>query len=158
MGGTNSIIKTIAWHDIIGGGFNNQITSTSYDGIFSGCDNSIFSASNYSFIGGGRNNHIGSTCWQGYGVIAGGRDNTTAGGTGFTAQFSAILGGCNNTVNHDFAGIFGCGITSVANNTFHVECLNAVNTPTGVAGLPSGTIVKVSGAPPMGALPLYIMP
>jgi hypothetical protein len=87
-------------------------------------------------------------------VIAGGRCNTVSG------TYSAILGGFgNNDAGFNAAGIFGQNVTAVASNTFHVECLNAVNTPLPSAGHPSGTIFKYNGGPlPAGALPLYIMP
>ncbi len=52
-----------------------------------------------------------------------------------TGAFSSILGGSGNNVgglNNVF--IAGIGITAVAPNTFHVECLNAVNTPAYVPG------------------------
>lgn len=56
-------------------------------------------------------------------------------------HYAAILGVQNNVVNHDWAAVFGNAITSVATNTLHVECLNAVNTPIGTAGpFPPGTI------------------
>jgi len=85
--------------------------------------------------------------------ILGGQDNT------INAHCAAILGGQNNVVNHDYAAVFGNGITSAAPNTLHVECLNAVNTPAAMGGLPSGTIFRYAGgALPPGALPLYIMP
>jgi hypothetical protein len=57
------------------------------------------------------------------------------------------------------AGVFGCDITAVASKTFHVNCLNAANTPlySGTA-FPTGTIFKSNGTLPAGALPLYIAP
>ena len=70
-------------------------------------------------------------------------------------------GGLSNTVSgFNWAGIFGCDITAVADCTFHVNCLNAKDTPPYSAALPHGTIfyVPVSATPPTGALALYIMP
>ena len=41
-----------------------------------------------------------------------------------------------------YAGIFGQNINAVANNTFHVNCLNAnsISGPGAPAGAPAGTI------------------
>ena len=36
---------------------------------------------------------------------------------------SAILGGYGNTVKHNYAAVFGNGITTVRNNTFHIGSL-----------------------------------
>lgn len=54
---------------------------------------------------------------------------------------SAILGGSGNTISaaYNHAGIFGCNVAAVAGNTFHVNCLNACDTP-GSGTYPSGTI------------------
>ena len=106
--------------------------------IASGSDNCIMNlAKIHSFIGSGCNN-----------IVEG--------------SFSSVLTGCRSCDNgFDYAGVFGCAVVAQAANTFHVECLNAVNTPTYVAGpgFPSGTIFKYTGgALPAGALPLYIMP
>jgi hypothetical protein len=74
-------------------------------------------------------------------VIAGGRCNTVSG------TYSAILGGFgNNDAGFNAAGIFGQNVTAVASNTFHVECLNAVNTPPVTGGpFPSGTYAWKAG-------------
>jgi hypothetical protein len=53
----------------------------------------------------------------------GGRANT------ISNAYSSILGGSGNTVSHSHAAAFGSGVSSVATNTFHVECLNACATP-----------------------------
>ena len=61
-----------------------------------------------------------------------------------------VIGGSGNTVNHDYAGIFGNGLTSAASNTFHINCLNAINTPNAPlgVGVPLGTIYwDAVGAP-----------
>ena len=77
------------------------------------------------------------------------------------AVYSSILGGSGNSVAaaYPYSGIFGQNVAAQASNTFHVECLNAINTPcyTGTA-FPPGTIFACcpgSGLP-FGALPLYI--
>jgi hypothetical protein len=67
----------------------------------------------------------------------GGRANT------ISNAYSSILGGSGNTVTHAYSAAFGNGVSSLANNTFHVECLNAVNTPGPYAfppALPGGTV------------------
>jgi len=110
-----------------------------------------------SFIGSGQYNCITGAVSGGqasYGVIPGGCNNTISNST-----FSAILGGSGNTVGagYDHVGIFGKNITNVCSNTFHVNCLNACDTPGWSAGLPSGTIFKSAGTPLTG-IPLYIIP
>jgi hypothetical protein len=62
----------------------------------------------------------------------------------------------------NWAGIFGCDITAVADCTFHVNCLNAKDTPvwTG-SGLPFpiGTVFSCNSGGagvPLGALPLFV--
>ena len=61
--------------------------------------------------------------------IEGGHNYTT------TGACSSILGGSrNNDGGFAYAGIFGQNVTAVAPNTFHVECLSAVNTPAYVPG------------------------
>ena len=51
--------------------------------------------------------------------------------------------GLSNTVSgFNWAGIFGCDITAVADCTFHVNCLNACDTPDYGLGLPTGTVFK----------------
>ena len=76
-------------------------------------------------------------------------------------KINAILGGhCNNDNGLNYAGIFGCCVIAVACNTFHVECLNACNTPVfgGSGTYPFGTIFTCccGCGLPMGALPLFI--
>ena len=72
--------------------------------------------------------------------ILGGANNTMSG------MYSSILGGSGNNDNgFNYAGVFGQNIVAVAPNTFHVECLNAVNTPCwpGFGTYPSCTVVKI---------------
>jgi len=73
------------------------------------------------------------------------KTNTNSSAINPAANCSAVLGGFNNKVNHPFAAIFGNGLTTVAPNTFHVECLNALNTPLG-SSWPVGTIYYELGA------------
>ena len=85
--------------------------------------------------------------------IGSGLNNTLSG------NYNAILGGQGNTIGggFDHVGIFGKNITNVCSNMFHVNCLNACDTPVWSPTLLSGTIFKSVGAPPTGT-PLYIMP
>jgi hypothetical protein len=50
-----------------------------------------------------------------------------------------------------FVGIFGNGLTAVSADTFHVSCLNAVNTPL-LAFQPPGTLTFINVTPAMAAL------
>ena len=119
----------------IGGG---QLNVIELDGntISGGRRNYI--CGNDSAISGGHNNHIGDitlTLSANCSFIGGGLNNRV------TGDFSAILGGNGNNDNGlAFAGIYGNGITAVAPDTFHVSCLNAVNTPLAFAA-PTGTIM-----------------
>jgi hypothetical protein len=124
-----------------------------HSSIAGGCCNSLQDNSIYSFIGGGRQNVIQTTST--YGFIGGGCNNAISG------AYSGILGGCNNNdAGCAFAGIFGCNITAAAPKTFHVNCLNACDTPIWVSGspFPYGTIFTCcSGCGlPFGACPLFI--
>lgn len=151
-------------NNMIGAGGGNFICSTSFNGIFSGENNQIFNASNDSFIGAGCGNVIGGAGWQCMSFIGAGAENVIDGGTygviggglnnRVTQPFSAVLGGRNNTVNHTCSGIFGDGLTSAAANTFHVNCLNAVNTPvyTGIP-YPLGTVIRHALPAPALGLP-----
>ena len=60
-----------------------------------------------------------------------------------SGKYSSILGGQNNVINHNFAAVFGNGVNTVANNTFHIEQLNANAVP--------GPFVA---PPPLGAVPI----
>lgn len=101
--------------------------------IAGGQDNTIGlgGVQRHSFIGGGQSNTVSAECAS----ILGGQNNTVSG------AYSSILGGLNNNDGgFPFSGIYGNGITAVAPDTFHVSCLNAVNTPTGAGPFPAGTI------------------
>ena len=99
----------------------------------------IINGANYSAIAGGQNNSIFNTTPNPneHSFIGGGLNNVING------AFSAILGGRNNTIPTGMVdvGIFGSGITAVSNDTFHVSCLNAVNTPAFFGGAAPGTIM-----------------
>ena len=90
-----------------------------------------------------------------FGVIAGGQSNMICAGTAHTGilgginnciagSCSAILGGSGNFDNGlNYAGIFGFNINNpaaMAANTFHVNCLNACDTPGPGGTYPSGSI------------------
>ena len=66
--------------------------------------------------------------------IGSGLNNTLSG------NYNAILGGQGNTIGggFDHVGIFGKNITNVCSNTFHVNCLNACDTPG--PGAPGGAL------------------
>jgi len=148
-GVTNCIFESVS---VIGGGEQNTIHGASeYSFIGGGYINTIGGqerAAPYSVIGGGRNNNI----FDDVNVIGGGQENTISAGAQHSfigggisnvinASCGAILGGQNNTVNHAYAAVFGNGISSAAADTFHVSCLNAVNTPnSGLGPFPAGTI------------------
>lgn len=73
---------------------------------------------------------------------------------------SATLGGENNNIGigYDHVGIFGFNVNAVASCTFHVNCLNACDTPAGhPVGWPNGTIYYIIGTPPAGSKALYIV-
>jgi hypothetical protein len=138
--------------DFVGGG-TFQCMVGSHGGIMSGTRSRV--CADVSSIAGGYGNLIatGADC----SFIGGGRGNTVSG------AYSAILGGYNNNDNgFNFVGIFGQNINNPANmapNTFHVNCLNAINTPLFTLGpFVPGTIyyVPVGTPPPVGACALYI--
>jgi hypothetical protein len=75
--------------------------------------------------------------------IANGSNNSV------TGNYSAILGGSGNSDGgYSYAAVFGQGITAVANNTFHVQCLNVINAPL-FGAWPSGTLAYVNATPGM---------
>ena len=131
------------------GGSNNCITAGAaattqcYNFIGGGCDNVTVNTDS-SIILGGRHHCIYSDC----SAVFGGFCNTV------NAPHSTIIGGSYNTVlaAHSYASVFGNTLTSASADTFHVSCLNAINTP-GPGGWPLGTIffVPVGGFPPPGA-------
>ena len=105
-------------------------------------------ASCYSFIGAGCCNVISNGCSS----IVGGFCNTVSGG------YSSILGGQGNKVTHNWASASGYNITSAADCTFHVNCLNACSTPlyTGGGPFPPGTIFMCAAPYAYPIHPLYI--
>lgn len=115
----------------IGGGYQN--TANCVNSVISGGNGNVTNGTSSVISGGGGNTTSGiystisggyiNTASNYYSTIGGGRCNTASG------QYSAVLGGLNNVASCDYSGIFGCNITSVASNTFHVNNLALVNTP-----------------------------
>ena len=137
-----SLVPSPRDFNFIGTGTANAVLDTSAAFIGSGTNNCI-SCSGYSVIGGGNANIIipdadgNPSCFS---VIAGGDGNT------IRAPFASILGGKSNTVSHSYSATFGHGIASVSPDTFHVSCINAVNTPPKSSGsFPVGTYVWKPG-------------
>ena len=134
--GKINVINTGADYGVISGGLCNTITAVPKN--------------DFNTISGGYCNTIS----QPNGFIAGGAYNTVSG------IYSSILGGNHNTVSHNYSAAFGSGVLSAADHTFHVECLNALNTPCYTGGaFPTGTIYTCcpgGGLPTGHACPLYI--
>ncbi len=163
VAGNDNRILNHSVYSTIGNGVLNRIDNTFGSFIGSGTDNCIAAVLpgpdiERSFIGGGYINTVNDSCAS----IVGGMENTiNAGGVGgfiggglgnvVSGNYSAVLGGSgNNDGGFAFAGIFGNGINAVANDMFHVSCLNAVNTPV-LAGQPLGTLTYVNATPGMVA-------
>jgi hypothetical protein len=120
--------------NFIGGGETNYIcangstiaggnTNSIYAGsavIGGGVCNSISANGNVSAILGGQSNSVDSQ----YSAVLGGVCNSV------TGSHSAILGGCGNTAACACSGIFGCNITDVQGNTFHVNNFAIIDQPT----------------------------
>jgi len=140
LGGYNSIIAS-------GGG---NIVNSTQGGIFSGLYNTLTGA--FSSISGGTFNTVTNDS----SFIGGGRYNTVA------SRCSSIPGGQNNYIAaaFPFSAVFGASVNAVASYTFHVQCLNACNTPSiPTVAFPIVTIVKwdsTLGPVPAGFMPLYI--
>ena len=123
-------------------GVNRIVPNSAYSTIAGGCNNYL--ADEYGAIGGGCNNTINpGSCGS---LIAGGGQNRLSG------AYSAILGGQNNTLSHNCAGLFGNGLVSCSDDTFHVSCLNAVNTPLIGGFIAPGTLYKIPITPAMTAI------
>lgn len=131
VGGERNIINTP--NTFIGAGSYNTGSST-HGFIGAGGNNFVgFNEAGYSSVVGGCNNKVSTD----YASILGGDDNciTSAGTAG------AILGGRFNCLEHACSFIAGRSITSSADNTFHVNCLNIANLPTSDPGIP-GTLYR----------------
>ncbi len=108
-----------------------------HGGVFTGYCNTYQNTASFGGVLSGDNNIVTG----GVSVITGGRHQTSSG------DYNAILGGgYNNDCGFSHVAIFGQNVNAVANNTFHVECLNAANTPNVAAGpFPTGTIFWKAG-------------
>ena len=124
-------------HNGIASGIHNCVDSSSYSFIGSGAANCIDATSDYSVLAGGYHNCLSGSD-QSYSFIAGGKGNTSSG------KYTSILGGLGNTITHNYAAVFGNGLVSCSADTFHVSCLNAVNTPA-AGGYPIGTVMWKAG-------------
>ena len=105
--------------------------------------NTISANYHNSVIGGGACNLVDTH----YAGVFSGCNNTVSG------RYSSILGGACNTVSaaYSYAGVFGCNVSAVASNTFHVECLNACATPL-LLSQPLGTLTYINVTPAMVAI------
>jgi hypothetical protein len=128
-GGSGNSIYGCA--NFIGGGLGNSIApprllsgeSTSVGTVIAGGTYNCSCCANTAVvIGGGANNMI---CYASNGVIAGGCKNTLVGMGGVPSYYSGILGGTNNTVQHDNSFIVGSNITSSADCTTFVNNLSS---------------------------------
>lgn len=163
LGGLNNRIELQNCSTIVGGacnrqqgvysaivqGFCNQVLHGGCNFIGGGFCNNVDGAGAFSFIGSGAHNcalNVHS------GVLLGSANTVNA-------SYSTVLGGSGNTigVTHAYSAIFGQNLNSAAANTFHVECLNAINTPVYNPLLPTGTIYYATSCPFPGACALYIM-
>lgn len=107
-------------YNAIVGGRQNVIRCSSYSAISGGCRNTITSSSCNSLILGGASNNI-------------------------TSVNCSMAFGQSNVVAHNFAGVVGCGITSVLDCALHTNRMVVTNMPTSSAGLPSGTLYSDAG-------------
>lgn len=102
---------------------------------------STFSGS-YGVIGGGTSNWIDASGGNAlHNFIGGGANNVV------TGSCSAIVGGCNNTVTHNWAGVFGCGVTTNQDCAFHANIFVSQNMPLQAPGVPAGTLMYLAGVP-----------
>jgi len=104
-------------YSFVGGGGTNLVDGASnYSTISGGYQSTICNAGySHAFIGGGCVNRVAANCSS----VVGGANNLVAG------AYSAILGGSGNTVSaaYEYAGIFGCNITTQISNALHLENL-----------------------------------
>jgi len=139
-GGVDTVTPTplgndaLADYSFIGNGITNHITTPSiFSFIGDGCQNTIGGTiaaalgAEYGFIGGGQNNCIDTGAAMSdatpFGVIGGGQNNTICAGT----THSAIVGGQDNCVIHNWATVAGCGVVSQRDCAFHTNILYSAN-------------------------------
>ena len=112
-GAYNKIYGHFLVYNSIVGGYDNEITGSSYSFIGGGYDNKIYTTSNQGVIGGGYLNKIDDSLYSFIGgglvnkIINGGDDSSIVGGSGNTigpltsALYSNIQGGEHNTIGGD---------------------------------------------------------
>ena len=83
-----------------------------------------------------------------FGFIGSGRENTV------TGDCSAILGGSGNSAGHDWAGIFGCDISSVLACAFHANNIVVPDMPIVGTTIPGKTLYYRNCG--TGNCPVYI--
>jgi len=121
-----------------------------------------YAAGNYNSIAGGENNQLlgcyGFAVGDGNTVCANTSATVGAGNTILSSGGCGFASGCGNTIDSSYSGALGrgnctchyysfaigCGITTVCNDTTHVNCLNldsiaCVDNATGQL-LPTGTV------------------
>jgi hypothetical protein len=89
----------------------------------------------YANILGGQSN----TACANYATVVSGLSNTSQ------ATSAVILGGDCNCAQNNYAGIYGCGITSALDCAWHVNRLVIANVPTSSVGLPAGAVWSNGG-------------
>jgi hypothetical protein len=139
VGGTSHRLND-ADYAFIGAGHSNTITVGSDISTISGGQyNTIDNYSAFATIGGGFTNKVGtSTGTADYSGVFGGFQNTIASG-----QYSAILGGSNNSATGSHVSIIGSTNTVNALNGTAIGISNSV---TGTDGMSIGTSNTVSAA------------
>ena len=175
-GGHNNTVEDNTYAALIGGGCDNSIESNSnFSIILGGICNIVGgpnttilgglsnqATSNYSFIGSGYGNCIGGSI-NAYNAIVSGRDNTITascapsldvnfigGGKDNTiceSSFSSILGGVNNTVEHDNSFIIGSNLTTTAACTTYINNLT-VSEKVGIGETDPDSILHLKGDTP----------
>ena len=133
---TNNCYNNYGLYNVVVGGRQNIIGCSSFSSVTGGCRNIIISLSTHSSISGGISNTISSSIAS---AILGGSAND------ITSVNCSMAFGRSNVVAHNFAGVIGCGITSVLACALHTNRMVVTNMPTSSAGLPSGTLYSDAG-------------
>ena len=160
-GGESNCISSyggIGYQHVIGGGNENCIQYSEYQATISGGFRNSASGC-YATIGGGSCNNVscdngtvsGGCCNSVCGsvsVIAGGCSNdncgyhaTISGGANNTitsGDYSSIVSGCQNVVNHDNSHVIGSEITTTSSNFTYVNNIQSLGAVNAAQGVPSG--------------------
>ncbi len=115
-------------------------TGSDISTIAGGQFNTVENASTHSSIGGGFTNKIGTTATADYSTIAGGFTNTIVSG-----QYSAILGGSNNSITGAHGSIIGSTNTVSATNGTAIGISNSVSGNNAIAIGQSNSITASNG-------------